>query len=466
MALAFPRTNKIPPPFSPPLLAISPSTPLRLFRKSRPTRPTISHVPPTPAGTLFQFSRRALYFFGALLLCPWLVVVGLILHPRFTAKPPAADTRAPAPLDADTAPESDVVQCSAGPWGDVQYSRLVIEPPDEFTPDDYIRPTPIVWTFPGFTSESLAELWRAARLSDQTIATLATATHSLPDHLVVRPSAELVLGLDAHARSTIYSILSSFPENPDQHEPFRFRADTAEEWFADSGLSPATLAVVQRLLYRRGTSLLFSDHSAVLPLIASRAERLRLIRTLARKSTLLVKLRVSPDSNIEELSDYWGRGPRNKDLRALLKSISKRPAGTTIDISHLLPAFARSHLFTYRPPSTDPVQNSHDCHWTSLNFFNNPPDERFADIDNVRIAFETEYLAVAGSPVFGDIITFSKADGSIIHSCVYIADDIVFTKNGASEVMPWILMNLADVIAFYPADPPLTLSAFRRKDLY
>lgn len=413
---------------------------------------------------MFQFSRRALYFFGALLLSPWLIVIGLILYPRFAANPSPANTPRPAPAISSSA-DDDVVQCQPGPWGDVQYSRLVIEPPDEFTPDDYIRPTPIVWTFPGFTPDSLATLWRDARLSERDVALLDASTQSLPGQFVVRPSAELVLGLDSHARTTIYSVLSSFPENPDQNEPFRFRADTAEEWFADSGLSPDTLALVQRLLYRRGTSLLFSDHPAVLPLISSRAERLRLIRTLARKSTLLVKLRVSPHSDIEELSDYWGRGPRNKDLRALLKSIAKRPAGTTIDIAHLLPAFARSHLFTYRPPSSDPIQNSHDCHWTSLNFFNNPPDDRFADIDNVRLAFENEYLPIAGTPVFGDIITFSKADGSIIHSCVYVAGDIVFTKNGASEVMPWILMNLADVIAFYPADPPLTLRAFRRKDL-
>jgi hypothetical protein len=411
---------------------------------------------------LFQFSRRALYFFGALLLCPWLIVVGLILHPRFAAK--SSPHGVPATAPATSSP--DVIQCSPGPWGDVQYSRLVIEPPDEFIPEDYLRPMAIVWTFPGFTPDALAELWRGARLSERDIAVLQEVTHVLPDRIVVQPPADLVLALDSHARTTLYAALSTFPENLDHHEPFRFRADTAEEWFADSGLSPATLALVQRLLYRRGTSLLFSDHPAVMPLIASRAERLRLVRTLARKSTLLVKVRVGPESNVEELSDYWGRGPRHKDLRALLKSISKRPGGTTLDVAHLLPAFARSHLFTYRAPSGDPIQNSHDCHWTSLNFFNNPPDERFADIDKVRIAFESEYLPVAGSPVFGDILTFSRADGTIIHSCVYIADDIVFTKNGASEVMPWILMNLPDVIAFYPADPPLTLSAFRRKDIY
>jgi hypothetical protein len=48
---------------------------------------------------------------------------------------------------------------------------------------------------------------------------------------------------------------------------------------------------------------------------------------------------------------------------------------------------------------------------------------------------------------------------------VYVADDIVFTKNGSSQVMPWMLMDLADVIAFYPSEPPLVVRSFRRKNL-
>jgi hypothetical protein len=93
------------------------------------------------------------------------------------------------------------------------------------------------------------------------------------------------------------------------------------------------------------------------------------------------------------------------------------------------------------------------------------PDEKYTDEKVVKHTFETEYIHVVGRPTLGDIFVFSRPDGRVIHSCVYIADDIVFTKNGSSSVMPWILMNLSDVTAFYPADPPLTISAFRRRDL-
>jgi hypothetical protein len=68
-----------------------------------------------------------------------------------------------------------------------------------------------------------------------------------------------------------------------------------------------------------------------------------------------------------------------------------------------------------------------------------------------------------GKPTFGDIIMFTKPDGSIIHSCVFIADDIVYTKNGASPNAPWILMSLSDVVAFYPSNEPLDIQYYRAK---
>lgn len=393
-----------------------------------------------------------------MMLLPWLVVALVLIAPRFRASAPAAVTPAANPYD------EYVLRCRPGPWGELQYTRIVIEPPDEFAVADYSTAKPSDWIFVGYTREQLTALWQQAGLSADQVAALEapavlTAT---PKALVLRPPASLVLELDTPARTAIYSALASFPENPDQFEPFRFRAENAAEWLENSQLAPETIATVQRLLYRRGNSLLFSDHNLVLPRIASNAERVRLVKVLARKSTLLVKLRVRPDSDVETLADYWGRGPRRKGLRALLDSISQRREGITIDLVHLLPRFPRAHLFTY-PQAPEESTPGHDCHWTSLNFFNDPPDPRFTDTAFVQRTLETEYELVTGRWQMGDILVFFRDDRTVIHSCVHIADDIVFTKNGAAEVMPWILMNLSDVIAFYPADPPLTVRAYRRK---
>lgn len=430
-----------------------------------PPSPTVFPINPelqssSSRGTLFQFSRRALYFLGALLLLPWLVVAIVVLRPAH---------RAPDTTAANLAPPYDefIHQCRPGPWGELQYSRILIEPPDEYVTAQNLEPDALRWVFKSYSRESLEQLWQDSHLSAAQVRELdAPASIELnPDAIVVKPTHEFVLALDLEARTKIYNALSIFPENPDQNEPFRFRADAIDEWFDHCGLAPETIALIKRMIYRRGNSALFSDHDVVLPFLKSRAERLQLITTLARKSTLLVKLRVTPTSDLDTLMNYWGHGPRSKDIGPLLLSISHRPRGITLDIAHLLTRFARARLFTYPQPSDHPDDVNHDCHWTSLNFFNDPPDERFADAGFVRHTLENDYAPVVGRPVFGDIFVFARPDGKVIHSCVYIADDIVFTKNGYSYTMPWILMNLSDVIAYYPADPPLTIRAYRRKDL-
>ncbi|ACB76011.1 hypothetical protein Oter_2730 [Opitutus terrae PB90-1] len=394
-----------------------------------------------------------------MLLLPWLFVAALLFFPRLGREP--APATGPAPQY-----DEYVHKCRPGPWGELQYSRIVIEPPDEFAVADYSVGRPTVWNFLGYSRDQLTMLWREADLSPADIALLEEPGRmtTTDDRIVIRPPDQWVLDLSTAARTRIYSALAAFPENPDQQEPFRFRADTADEWLENSQLAPETIQTVTRLLYRRGSSLLFSDHNLVLPRLASNAERIRLVKVLARKSTLLVKLRIRPDSDLDTLTDYWGRGPRRKGMRALLESISHRREGITIDVAHLLPRFPRAHLFTYPQPPEE-TSPGHDCHWTSMNFFNDPPDERFSDAVAVQDALENDYVPVSGRLMMGDILVFMRDEKTVVHSCVHIADDIVFTKNGSSEVMPWILMNLSDVAAFYPADPPLTIRAYRRKDL-
>ncbi|AOS45391.1 hypothetical protein Verru16b_02472 [Lacunisphaera limnophila] len=133
----------------------------------------------------------------------------------------------------------------------------------------------------------------------------------------------------------------------------------------------------------------------------------------------------------------------------------------TIDVVHLLPRFARGLLYTYPSPDV-PLDQSPDCHWTSMNFFNDPPEPRFQDITYLRESLITNYARVEAAPVMGDLLLLTQPDGQVIHSCIYIADDIVFTKNGQSPSVPWTLTTLADLQAFYPAQPALLVRIFRK----
>ena len=346
----------------------------------------------------------------------------------------------------------------------MEYSRIVIEPPDDFIPANYVAP-PIRWNFPGFTPERLEQLWHEAGLDDSQRQALhdPSILEKTTEGLALRPGDDLVRGLSPEARARLYNTLARLPGNPLQSEPFRFRAEIADEWFKDCELPAPTVAAVKRLCYRRGTALAFSDLGLVLPQLSAAADRARLLKTLARKSTLLLKVRIGPGSDIDTIADYWSSGRRRKDVKPLLQSLARHPGGMPIDVVHLLPRFARGLLYTYPDPDT-PAEHAADCHWTSMNFFKDPPEARFADIAYLKEILTKTYGPVRGTPTMGDLLMLTRADGEVIHSCTYIGDDIVFTKNGHSTSVPWTLTTIQDLQAFYPEDPPLQIRAFRLKE--
>lgn len=402
--------------------------------------------------------RYAVWIFAFVCLAPWLVLLRL--------------DRAPAPTGNGTAQPAakggtKYVRCQPGPWGDLEYTRIVIEPPEALIDLAEIRPHPAVWVFKGFTPGSLAALWHATPLAPAVAAAVdARQGWEIVDGgILMRPTNEFILALSRETRAKIYSTLAQFEENPDQKEPFRFRADGLDEWIHDGGLSAETVALMRQLLYRRGTSLLLSDASILLARLPRSEDRIQLVKTLARKSTLLVRMRVRPDTNFDGLDDYWDRGRRTKDLKPFLQSLVRSSDTNTVDLIHLLPRLPRSLLYTY-PAANEAGTNSFlDCHWTVLNFFNLTPDERYQHLDAVTAAILHDYYVVTGTRTFGDILLFAQSDGTVIHSCVYVADNIVFTKNGSSQNSPWILMTLPDVIAYYPSDTPIDIQTYRRKQL-
>ena len=58
---------------------------------------------------------------------------------------------------------------------------------------------------------------------------------------------------------------------------------------------------------------------------------------------------------------------------------------------------------------------------------------------------------------------FNESDTQAIHSAIYIADKVVFTKNGPSEHSPWILMDMDTLISHYSTNTDLTIRGYRKK---
>ena len=145
-------------------------------------------------------------------------------------------------------------------------------------------------------------------------------------------------------------------------------------------------------------------------------------------------------------------------------------------------------LNTFPSAWPDPNVNQEDCLWTAMNFFNEQPDPRFLDREQVKEALKTEYQIVDSSSLnpehapapakreivakqtgfasstlaFGDLVTLANKHGDIAHMCVYLAEDFVYTKNGYNPLSPWVIMKISDMLLLFPSEEPYRLITFRR----
>jgi len=191
-------------------------------------------------------------------------------------------------------------------------------------------------------------------------------------------------------------------------------------------------------------------------------ERLWLVKALSRQQGILVRLRVRRDTDIDKIMGYWDRGIPVKDARPLLESIKRLPEGGTLSLLYLLPRFARERLYTF-PLPLKPDEPPKDCHWTTMNFFNDVPDDRFSQPAYTGEFLKTNFYPVTKANLYGDVVLVLDERGNGIHSAVYLADDIVFTKNGNHHEQPWMLMRLKNLLGKYSSHSTIKLAVYRKK---
>jgi hypothetical protein len=286
--------------------------------------------------------------------------------------------------------------------------------------------------------------------------------------LIVAPDPEIVRRMSPDVRSRLYVQLAKSQLNFDQANSFRFLGSTPQEWLAGSLISSETRQLVESLIYRDGDFLNFADAEIVRSAIPDPKELQRLAKLLARSSTLLVRLSVDDPSEVEALAAYWGLGGRRIDLRPLLESIAGSGMDHSIDFVHLLPTFARQHLYRFPKLTTADFNRPviANCLWTSLNFFNTTPDDRFLDVKVALEALRRDYYVVEHGYQLGDIIGFVDDEGDLFHAAVYIAADLVYTKNGTSPLAPWTIASLDYVTGYYKRhSQQMRLIYHRRNDL-
>lgn len=400
---------------------------------------------------------------AAIVLTPWLAVGWLGISAQAEPGQPPTSSSPTALSTARRASEQ-----RSGPWGRLELSTIRIEVPDDYVFLPTARASAVRWAFPASDAAAARALARGAGLTEAELATLDGAGWRKAGGLAsTQPSLALVLSLRPDVRARLYALLSSEPTNEHLVDPIWFRDGQVDEVLAGSKLRTTTVDLIKRLLYPgRDGLLLFTDFVPASQAVSDERERHELLRTLSRKRAVLARLVTERNAPLERIVSFWSEGGREQEVGPLLEALQREGRGA-INVLALLPRYARDRLYTHPVPSTDPAARAPDCFYSALNFFNDTPDERFHDPAVVSATLKRDYFPVEAPTRLGDLVLLVRPDGSVAHAANWVADGVVFTKNGGSFTQPWILMRLDELLATYrarlPAGQALEVKTLRRQ---
>jgi hypothetical protein len=390
--------------------------------------------------TYWAIPRPWIIALMAVLIVTWFGIAAIWLR-AVNHSSPEVENAAPA------------METHTGKWGNIKQVPIVISPPMELVFTDWGLMRKPTWFFPGVNVGMVAQLLRSAGISADDAERVRAG--SRPDSriagVVFEPDPAWVRALPAETRTRIYRLLARSVLNVDQTQAFRFRGENPEAWLGSALISSHTRQLVEPLIYRDGSYMLFSDIELIRAEIGSEDELRRLGKALSRQPTVIAQLSVNRPEDVDSLVEYWGRGGRRTEIRPLIESIAKGGADRSIDVIHLLPSFAQNHLYCYPKLSAADIDRPTvvNCLWTSLNFFSQHSDDRFLDAAVSIKTLKEDYFIVETDFELGDIFAFLDEKGDIFHAAVFIADDLVFSKNGISAMAPWTLTSIDDVKGYY-----------------
>lgn len=367
-----------------------------------------------------------------------------------------------------TSGNPNVFYLNPGPWGRLRCAYIYLEAPKSVMENFPLPSSRPRWGFAESLKDQLPELFKSANLSQSMItALLDPKTLITADaNVYVFPAIADLMAMTPESRSLIYTELAKNQVNEYQVDPVLIVGQEIKEWFRTSKIRAETISLIERLSYKRGETTAFSDVAVLLNSATSDADALAIFKAMTRTRSILVKLEVDHDSNVAELTQYWSPVfmKRHKDIDPMIQSIIDTDGIETLPLSHLLPALPRKLIYTY--PDLDLAKHGRlpDCHWTSLNFFNYDPHEYLLDERLATNSVLEHFTPVAPPYQYGDILFFLNAKtGDAYHSCIQLADSLVYTKNGRNLLSPWIIMRREDLEKVYLYRGDGRVQGFRRK---
>jgi hypothetical protein len=368
------------------------------------------------------------------------------------------------PYAVDTHDKSAIVR--NGVWGTLLTRDIELERPAEYLTEEVATPRPEVWTFAGLRAAAVKNLLLKNGVSEaQAVEAFAPGNFvEKTSGTELKPSEKFLMSFTPEQRRKFYLALAGAGVNLYLDFPYIFPGTDFADICNNGQMKPEEVSLLKALAYPNGSATQLSDYDFLLEKIPTLERRTKVTQALSRQSAVLARLAVQPDTDIDKIASYWGNVPnvRFTDIRPLMESLKQLPEGGSMSLLYFLPKFARERLYTFPLPAQagDPVM---DCHWSTFNFFNETPDNRFNDPNFAVEYIRKNYYQIAAPSQYGDILLLMNEKQEVKHSAVFIADDIVFTKNGNNYRQPWMLMRISDLLATYPDNPPMKPIYMRRK---
>ncbi len=362
--------------------------------------------------------------------------------------------------------KNQIVQCNPGPWGDLEYHFTYLEAPKAVMDLTQVPSGRAIWYFPDWDKADVQTFLAKCGMSEELQQKVIKSVPPLGAGSVLRffPTPEVLTSITPETRSKIYRELRKWPENGFYHNPVIIESGNVQEWFSKSNLSDKNIERIEALTYLIGDTLAFSDVHLLIAQVAEDKEERALMKALTRTRSLVLRIKVNPESDIPALREYWRGNFQNGEMPPLLKSLARGPGGHNLDIIHLLPPTPKKYLNRFPSLSLGVDGVFPDSLWTATNFFNYTPRSEYGEPAKALAFLHSAYEKIETLERCGDVILVLHPEtGEPLHAATFVADDIAYTKNGRSIKAPFILKKISDILARFQGDTPPKIEYWRKK---
>lgn len=346
----------------------------------------------------------------------------------------------------------------SGEWGDLELMPVIVQPSADFitTQTNFDEMLTLfnsssLWKFKDMSRDQIRAMFQEAGLAEEICNLLMQHTRASDDGngFVTVPHDVILWSFTPEIRAKLYPLIGKYGDNVMYSQPLCFNSGDKNEWIYESGLSKSLADELQQLVYTENGVCCISDIHLILPFLETEEDWNDLLRTVYRTKAYDLSLAIKEGQNVDKITDYWGNLGRQASIRTIFEQASSSPGGSSIDISDILPEIPRERINTYSG-IVEHLNNWKDCHWTTINFFNPVPDERYYDLADFTSFFGKISKPLGSNQLrFGDIISVYDENGELTHTCIYIACNVVFTKNGMGNLMPFVFSSLDETVPLY-----------------